>query len=181
MAPPIQSFSAKLEIAIALGTNRGNRLANLRRAHAMLAQWPEARLTETAPVYETMPVDVPPEFNNLLFLNSILLIETAAAPVQVLEELHAIERFIGRERNHEPRHGPRAIDLDLVYAGNLTIDRPELRIPHPRWAQRAFVAQPLADLRPHLVLPGQTRDVITILNELNVQDIRQITDYPWWL
>ncbi len=181
MALPTQLSPAKNEIAIALGTNLGNRLANLRRAHAMLAQWPEAHLTETAPVYQTLPIDVPPEFTNQLFLNSIVLIKTAADPERVLDMAHAIEQGLGRDRTNEPRNGPRAIDLDLIYAGNRTINRPGLRLPHPRWTQRAFVVRPLADLRPHLILPGETRDVITILNDLNAQKVRQITDYPWWL
>ena len=171
-----------IECAVGLGSNLGNRLDNLRRARAALAKSPHIRLTATAPIYETRPVNVPPEFVHQLFLNSLLLIESAPDPERILDILHAIEEQMGRDRTHEPRNGPRAIDLDLIYAGNITMDHPSLRLPHPRWSQRAFVAQPLADLRPNLILPRETRTVRAILDALDARDVRRFADGPcWWL
>lgn len=174
MAPSSTTAPPPCETGIALGSNLGDRLDNLRRAHAILARWPKARLTETAPVYETPPVDVPPQFRHLAFLNSVLLIETAVEPMRILEKIQAIERVLGRDRRHEPRHGPRVIDLDIIYAGHRILQHPELQIPHPRWAQRAFVARPLADLRPNLILPGQTETVATILKGIDQHGLRRL-------
>lgn len=168
------------EIAIGLGSNLGDRLENLRRARALVAQWPEACLTETAPVYETLPVDVPAPFADQYFLNSMLLIESAAEPAQIMAFTKAIEKCLGRNREGMPRNGPRTIDLDLIYAGDMEINLPDFQIPHPRWTERAFVVRPLADLRPDRILPGETRPVQAILQNLNDQGIQRYADCPWW-
>lgn len=172
MAPSSSTTPSPYETGIALGSNQGDRLDNLRSAYVILARWTKARILETAPVYETPPVDVPPEFRHLAFLNSVLLIATAVDPMRVLEKMQAIERHLGRDRRREPRHGPRVIDLDIIYVGQQTLHLPELQIPHPRWAHRAFVARPLADLRPNLILPGQTQTVATISKMINQYGIR---------
>lgn len=168
------------EIAIALGSNLGDRLDNLRQARALVAQWPEACLTETAPVYETPPVDVPEAFADQWFLNSVLLIESAVEPARILAFTKAIEESLGRDRERAPRNGPRTIDLDLIYTGDMELKLPDLQLPHPRWAERAFVVRPLADLRPDRILPGETRPVSVILQNLNDHEIRRHADCPWW-
>lgn len=87
---------------------------------------------------------VPPEFADLSFLNSAVLIETELPPLRLLSELHAIEAQAGRVRT--VRNGPRPLDLDIILYEGITCDTPELTLPHPRAAQRTFVLEPLADL-----------------------------------
>ncbi len=167
------------EIAIALGSNLGNRLDYLRQARAMLAAWPGGYLTATAPVYETAPVDVPAAFRDQWFLNSMLIIESVATPEQILTVTQAIEKRLGRDHDRVPRNGPRPIDLDLIYVGDQVVATSFLRLPHPRWAQRAFVVRPLADLRPMRILPGETRPVHIVLDTLNDSMVRRYADCPW--
>jgi 2-amino-4-hydroxy-6-hydroxymethyldihydropteridine diphosphokinase len=92
-------------------------------------------------------------------------IETDLEPGALLHALQQIERSIGRPAKHE-RNAPRTLDLDLLYAGNLTLQSAELILPHPRIATRRFVLQPLADLRPELILPGTGRSVAALLSAL---------------
>lgn len=168
------------EYAIGLGSNLDDRLDNLRRAHAMLNQCSGRRLTEAAPVYETRPVDVPGEYAGQLFLNSVVIVCSTATPEQILDAIKDIERDLGRIRKRAVRNGPRTIDLDILYAGNAVIDQPGLIVPHPRWMQRAFVARPLADLRPDLVLPGSKLTVRQVLATLNTEGVVRIANCPWW-
>jgi 2-amino-4-hydroxy-6-hydroxymethyldihydropteridine diphosphokinase len=83
----------------------------------------------------------------------------------LLEKTRSIEIRLGRLRGSE-RNAPRTIDIDLLYLGEETLDHPELTLPHPRIAERRFVLQPLADIRPELVLPGRQRSVSEMLAHL---------------
>ena len=85
-----------------------------------------------------------------------------------LAELRGIERALGRPTRY-PRHAPRAVDLDVLYVGDLRSDHPELTVPHPRMGQRRFVLAPLAAIRPDLVVPGQTQTVAELLRALPPQ------------
>lgn len=129
---------------IALGSNLGDREAFLDFAVSQISALPETRLLRAAQRRETAPVDVPPEFVDLSFLNSAVLIETELPPLRLLSELHAIEAQAGRVRT--VRNGPRPLDLDIILYEGVTCDTPELTLPHPRAAQRTFVLEPLADL-----------------------------------
>ncbi len=169
-----------MEIAIGLGSNMGNRLDNLRRARHLLSRQPGFRLTETAPVYETSPVDVPPEFKAYLFLNSAVLLESDADAGRILKMTQSVEKLIGRNRSRLRNNAPRLIDVDIIYAGDIRIDSPELCIPHPRWMQRNFVVRPLADLRPNLVIKGEKRTLSMLSSALGDDGIRPAAEYPWW-
>lgn len=129
---------------IALGSNLGDREAFLDFAVSQISALPETRFLRAAQRRETAPVDVPPEFADLSFLNSAVLIETELPPLRLLSELHAIEAQAGRVRT--VRNGPRPLDLDIILYEGITCDTPELTLPHPRAAQRTFVLEPLADL-----------------------------------
>ncbi|WP_299025787.1 2-amino-4-hydroxy-6-hydroxymethyldihydropteridine diphosphokinase [uncultured Thermanaerothrix sp.] len=129
-------------VYLALGTNLGDRPQNLRRALAALS--PVAQPRRASAVYETLPwgiVDQP------LFLNMVIEAGTYLAPQALLRELKALERRLGREEG--VRYGPRLIDLDILLYDEMVIDLPDLSIPHPRMAERAFVLVPLCDLYPH--------------------------------
>ena len=122
---------------IALGSNLGDRLANLQRAVELLAGRDGVRVLKASRVYETDPVG-PPQPD---YLNAVLEIETSLPPARLLEEAQLVERELGRVRTE--RWGPRTIDIDLLTYGDERIDQPDLQIPHPRMHERAFVLVPL--------------------------------------
>jgi 2-amino-4-hydroxy-6-hydroxymethyldihydropteridine diphosphokinase len=130
---------AKL-IYLSLGSNLGDRAANLERAIEALSEI-GARVLRRSSIYETEPVDF---LAQPWFLNCVVEAETSLAPRQLLEELQAIERKFG-SRKLVPR-GPRIIDLDILFYGAAVIHEAGMEIPHPRLAERKFVLIPLAEL-----------------------------------
>jgi 2-amino-4-hydroxy-6-hydroxymethyldihydropteridine diphosphokinase len=134
-------------VYIAMGTNLGNRLANLRAAITAFA--PDIQGLDESSVYETEPwgyADQPP------FLNMTVRATTDLSPRHLLDRLKGIESTLGRIPNF--RNGPRLIDLDILFYDDLILDTPALVIPHPRLHERAFVLIPLADIAPGLVHPA---------------------------
>lgn len=129
-------------VYLALGTNLGDRLQNLRQALTALP--PVAQPRRASAVYETLPWGIT---DQPLFLNMVIEAETYLAPQALLGELKALERRLGRKEGI--RYGPRLIDLDILLYDEAVIDLPDLCIPHPRMAERAFVLVPLCDLYPH--------------------------------
>jgi 2-amino-4-hydroxy-6-hydroxymethyldihydropteridine diphosphokinase len=145
-----------MELALSLGSNLGDRLAYLRAARDRIAALSGVRLLAQAPVYETEPVGVKPEHAHLTYLNTVLIVQTDRPVPEVHRELARIETELGRIRGDD-RFAPRTIDIDLLYADDQVHQTNQLTLPHPRWAQRRFVLQPLCDLRPDHILPGTTR------------------------
>jgi 2-amino-4-hydroxy-6-hydroxymethyldihydropteridine diphosphokinase len=131
---------------LALGSNLGDRFANLQAAMAALP--PAVRVLACSPVYETPPwglADQP------AFLNMALKGRTALAPLDLLKHLKRLEIELGRLP--AVRWGPRRIDMDILFYDRLILETPELTLPHPRLHERAFVLVSLADLAPSLVHP----------------------------
>lgn len=148
-------------VAIALGSNLGDRAAHLDYAVSRLATILDA--LRVSRYITTEPVGVPGR--QPMFLNAAAVGETARSPGQVLEALLAIERERGRER---PFAGAaRTLDLDLVLMGSRVIEEPGLVVPHPRFRERRFVLEPLADLAPDLVDPVTGLTVAALLARLN--------------
>ena len=129
---------------VSLGSNLEPRADYLKRAIAALSALPETRFVKASSVIETEPVDVPPEFAALKFLNQIAIFETTLDPFDFSRRMHAIEDDLGRVRT--VRNGPRTIDIDLIDFGGQAIDTPELTLPHPRAHLRSFVQEPLKEL-----------------------------------
>ena len=149
-----------MNFGIALGSNLGDRAANIQRGiELLLARVPGIQLNASAPVYETEPVDCAP--GTQAFLNTVIEIEAECLPHELHTHLKAIESALGRPEQRE-RNSPRTLDLDLLYADDVVSNDPELILPHPRMHLRCFVLQPLADIRPDLILPGQTQSVATL-------------------
>lgn len=140
-----------IRFGIALGTNLGDREANLRRGLALLLERVQTRVVLAGGLYETEPVDCAP--GTQAFLNSVIEIEAACTPQELHAHLQSIEREMGRAAVRE-KNAPRTLDLDLLYAGDFVSDDPVLLVPHPRLHLRRFVLQPLEDIRPEWVLPG---------------------------
>ncbi len=162
-----------MDVGFSLGSNRGNRLARLREAKRRILDTPDVALVAQSPLYETEPVGVAPEHAHLQFFNAVLIVESERGPAEWLDLLREIEYAMGRRRGDD-RNAPRPIDVDIIYAGTECIDRGGLVVPHPRWAQRRFVVQPLADVRPDLVLPGAGKPVRAILGELTGEHVTEI-------
>lgn len=155
-----------MEYAFSLGTNLGERLVNLKKARRFLAQRLDATDSEQSAVYETDPVGVKAEYRELKYLNAVIVLQCEHSPAKVLQVIHTIEADLGRIRTAD-RFAPRPIDIDILYAGEHMSDSESLELPHPRWAERRFVVQPLADVRPDLVLPGCNQTVAQILAGLS--------------
>ncbi|GEP41519.1 2-amino-4-hydroxy-6-hydroxymethyldihydropteridine diphosphokinase [Brevifollis gellanilyticus] len=141
---------------IALGSNLGDREANLRQGLEMLIERVQARVILAGGLYETEPVDC--ALGTQAFLNTVVEIEAACSPQEFHAHLQAIEQAMGRAVVRE-KNAPRTLDLDLLYAGDFVSDDLVLIVPHPRLHVRRFVLQPLEDIRPELVLPGHVKSV----------------------
>jgi 2-amino-4-hydroxy-6-hydroxymethyldihydropteridine diphosphokinase len=153
-----------MRTGIALGSNLGDRLANLRAARAAIAGVADVRPPlRSAPVVESEAVDCEP--GTPAFLNSVIEVTFDGHPMTLLDELRAIEVKLGRPSKH-PRNVSRLIDLDVLYVGNLALRNEEIVIPHPRLHRRRFVLEPLAAIRPELILPGQIGSVTQLLGRL---------------
>jgi 2-amino-4-hydroxy-6-hydroxymethyldihydropteridine diphosphokinase len=114
-------------------------------------------------IYETDAVGCEPGAGK--FLNAVIEFEYQGKPLDLLESLREIERALGRPPDHA-RYVSRKIDIDILYSGDTKIDSEEVQLPHPRMHERKFVLQPLADIRPDLVLPGQTKSICELLTQL---------------
>lgn len=154
-----------MEVGLSLGSNVGDRLAHLAKARTRIASLAGVGLVAQAPVYETEPVGVRPEHAHLKFLNTALVIETSLAPAEIQALLASVEEELGRVRS-EDRYAPRTLDIDILYMDDLKLHSPRLTLPHPRWMQRRFVVQPLADIRPGLRLHGAEQTVAELLAAL---------------
>jgi 2-amino-4-hydroxy-6-hydroxymethyldihydropteridine diphosphokinase len=146
--------------AIALGSNLGDRDAHLDHAVARLADLlSDLRVSSR---YDTAPVGVTGE--QPTFLNAAVVGTTTLDPRSLLRELQAIEAERGRER--PVRNAPRTLDVDLVLYGDAVVSEPELEVPHPRFRDRLFVLEPLAEIAPELADPVTGLTVAALLRKL---------------
>ena len=154
---------------LGLGSNVGDRIANLRAAVDALERH-GVTVSARSPVYETEPqgevLDQPD------FLNAAIAIETELGPEELLDVCKAVEQELGRTPSLQ-RHGPRPIDVDLLLLSDLEYESDRLRLPHRDVLARRFVLQPLVDLDPDLALPDGTRvaDALAALEGQRVQRI----------
>ena len=154
-----------MEYGLSLGSNLEPRLDNIMAACDLIADIDGVHVEERATVYETVPIDVPQEYEHLSFLNTILIIETEMEANTLHEKLQEIENRLGRVRG-EIRNAPRPIDIDLIYADGMTSGTATLILPHPRWAERRFVVEPLAEVRPGLIIDAAKGTVSDVLLSL---------------
>jgi len=152
-----------MKIGIALGSNLGDRMANLRAARQAIVNVVGDKNLLASGVYETEPIEC--EAGAGKFLNAVLEIDYDGDPTQLLDHMIQVEESLGRKRDHASNVS-RKIDIDLLYADDLSVQNERLQLPHPRMHRRRFVLQPLADIRPELILPGQTQPVRELLAEL---------------
>ena len=154
-----------MRTGVALGSNLGDRLGNLNAARKTIVDLPRVQppILSSA-IYETDPVGCEPGAGK--FLNAVLEFDYYGDPLELLKSVREIEKTLGRAADH-PRNVSRKIDIDLLYFGDISMDSDELQLPHPRMHLRKFVLQPLADIRPELILPGQSKTVRELLANLS--------------
>jgi 2-amino-4-hydroxy-6-hydroxymethyldihydropteridine diphosphokinase len=143
--------AAATEALIALGGNVGDMPATFNRAVAMLCDSERVSLKARSSNYRTPPWGVTEQ---PAFLNAVIAITTTLSPNDLLERMREVEWHLGRNRGFELRWGPRTLDLDLLAYDDVTLDTPELALPHPRLFERAFVLVPLAEIAPDRVISG---------------------------
>jgi|SRR5215472_7288194 2-amino-4-hydroxy-6-hydroxymethyldihydropteridine diphosphokinase len=152
---------------LSLGSNVGDREGQLLDAIRRLGA--VGRVQLVSPIYETEPVDFTAQ---PMFLNCVIALETSSRPAQLMQQLIAIEKAMGRERIQ--KKGPRTIDLDILLFGNEIVNTPDLMIPHPAMEKRRFVLQPLADIAPEARHPLLGKAVRELLEDLPLgQSIRR--------
>jgi len=139
---------------IGLGSNVGDRAENLRQAIRALQATSDIELAQVSGMYETEPVGGPSQPD---YLNAVVEIDTQLGPRAIFEACMTIEHALGRDRATEEHWGPRIIDLDVLTCGDLVVSDPDLEIPHPRIAERAFVLVPFSEIAPYIDIPGLGR------------------------
>ena len=149
---------------IGLGSNLGEREAQIRLALDDLARLPSSRLVRASSLYDSEPVG---EVDQPNFLNAVAEIDTELTARQLLWNLQLIERRLGRTRTR--RWGPRTIDLDLLLYGPAVIEEPDLQVPHPELTRRSFVLVPLVELDPMLVHPVTGETLLSHLSTLKTR------------
>nr|WP_239530323.1 2-amino-4-hydroxy-6-hydroxymethyldihydropteridine diphosphokinase [Sporolactobacillus spathodeae] len=150
---------------LGLGSNIGARASFLKQALEQLDNVPGVRVIRCSSIYETAPYG-PVEQND--FLNLAVQIETIMPPLALLDTVQQIEKAMLRKR--EIHWGPRTIDLDILLYDQTISHTERLALPHPEIARRAFVLKPMAELAPHLVLPGINRSMIELWQTLEEKE-----------
>ena len=154
-----------METGFSLGSNLGGRLRLLSQAKTLILMDPKIQFVGQSSAYETEPVDVKEEHRTLKFLNAVLIVESPYTAEEWLPKIKKIEDTLHRLRTDD-RNAPRTIDVDILFVGDEVVDDDFLQIPHPRWAERRFVVEPLAEVRPDLILPGAKASVRKILAQM---------------
>jgi 2-amino-4-hydroxy-6-hydroxymethyldihydropteridine diphosphokinase len=153
------------QVYLGLGSNLGNRAEYLQKAREALP--PEVCLLCSSRIYETPPWGYTEQ---PAFLNQVIETQTELEPGDLLAKLKAIESELGRIRNF--RFGPRCIDLDILFYGNLIFQSDELVIPHPAIEQRAFVLIPMNELAPDFIHPKLHLSISDLLNKLDDHSVK---------
>lgn len=155
-------------VYLALGSNMGSRLSNLKNAISLLT--PQMVVKKKSRVYETPPwgyTDQP------AFLNQVVMVETYMEADALLGHLKRLETALGRVESFQ--NGPRLIDIDILFYDDIILDSPPLVLPHPRLHQRAFVLVPLNDIASdfvHPVLEKPISDLLLDVDRLNIDEYK---------
>lgn len=149
-------------VFLSIGSNLGNPQRNCQRGIEMLRADETMKIISCSPFYRTEPIDFRDQG---WFVNAVLLIQTTLAPLELLEKTQRIEERMGRKEGG-PRFGPRVLDLDIIFYGDLTMESLRLVIPHPRMHKRRFVLQPICDIDPLVVHPVLGHTMQELLNQV---------------
>jgi len=152
-----------VEVYLSLGSNLGDRRANLKKALQLLGD--SVEVTSVSSVYDTEPVGVGEQPR---FVNLMCRVNTDMGPAQLLSFIKGIEAGMGRDLSL--RDAPRIIDIDIIFYGDTIIESPELIIPHPRMRERAFVLVPFAEIAPEVVHPVSGERIDELAGEVGGRD-----------
>ena len=155
-------------VYLALGSNLGNRLSNLKAA--VLNLTPQMTVKQKSSVYETPPWGFTEQD---AFLNQVVKVTTYLEPEPLLRHLKRMETALGRVPNFQ--NGPRVIDIDILFFDNTIINTPPLMVPHPRLHERAFVLVPFAEIEPDFIHPILQRPINKILEDVDRSEIKLFT------
>ena len=156
---------------IALGGNVGDVRATFKKAIAHICGMAQGALLARSSDYATPPWG---KKDQARFINACIEIETSLDPHALLSTLHKIEQKFGRDRAKERRWGPRTLDLDMIAYDDMSIDKVELTLPHPRLFERAFVLVPLTEIAPDRLIRG--RRIKDALADLSTEGIERLPD-----
>ncbi|MEO6780503.1 MAG: 2-amino-4-hydroxy-6-hydroxymethyldihydropteridine diphosphokinase [Bradyrhizobium sp.] len=159
------------DVLIALGGNIGDVRETFRKAIANILGMAQAALLARSSDYATPPWG---DEQQPRFINACIEIETGLDPHALLFTLHRIEQKFGRDRSREQRWGPRTLDLDLIAYDDVSLQKPELTLPHPRLFERAFVLVPLVEIAPDRLIAG--RSIAAALAQLPTLGIERLPE-----
>jgi len=153
---------------IALGSNLGDSRKNILDAMSRLQEFSDEPILKSS-LWQTTPVNCPQ--GSPMFVNAVVALAPRAGetPELLLEKLQALEKEFGRQPK-KVLNEPRSLDLDLIAFGSETRATDDLKLPHPRAHERGFVLQPLSEIAPDFILPGQTRSVTELLRGLRSEE-----------
>ena len=159
------------EALIALGGNVGDARATLHKAIDLFCDGSEVRLLARSADYLTPPWG---DENQASFINLCIAVETGLTPQALLARAQQVERVLGRVRAHDRRWGPRTADLDILAYDDISIDEPDLTLPHPFLFERAFVLMPLAEIVPDRIIAGiRVRDALARLDTASIKRLER--------
>ncbi|MFL6818286.1 MAG: 2-amino-4-hydroxy-6-hydroxymethyldihydropteridine diphosphokinase [Bradyrhizobium sp.] len=161
------------DVLIALGGNVGDVRATFAKAIGNICGMTQGVLLARSSDYATPPWG---DEHQPRFINACIEIDTSLDPHALLFTLHKIEKKFGRDRATETRWGPRTLDLDLIAYDDVSMQKPELTLPHPRLFERAFVLVPLAEIAPGRIIAG--RSITAALSELSIDSIERLPAEP---
>jgi 2-amino-4-hydroxy-6-hydroxymethyldihydropteridine diphosphokinase len=161
------------DVLIALGGNVGDVRATFAKAIGNICGMTQGVLLARSSDYATPPWG---DEQQPRFINACIEIDTSLDPHALLFTLHKIEKKFGRDRVTETRWGPRTLDLDLIAYDDVSMQKPELTLPHPRLFERAFVLVPLAEIAPGRIIAG--RSITAALSELSTDGIERLPAEP---
>ena len=142
-----------VQVCVAFGANLGDAQATVLQAIQDVGALANTQLHKASSLYASAPYEATgPEF-----INAVAIYETDLRPLELLDALQNLENIAGRERPFA--NAPRTLDLDIIFYGDVALDKPRLTVPHPRWQERAFVLVPLAEISPEKVSLGSLENV----------------------
>ncbi len=153
-----------MRVLLSIGSNLGGRLENITSALEKLNKLKDVEVKQTSHIYETEPVG---RLNQPVFYNIAVEIETDLSPLELLSEVKKIEYELGRIP--QERWGPRVIDIDIIFYGNVCINEKDLILPHAEFRRRRFVLEPLAEICSEAVDPVTGKTVKELLSNPEVE------------
>jgi 2-amino-4-hydroxy-6-hydroxymethyldihydropteridine diphosphokinase len=172
--PVLGADPAARLVVLALGSNLGDRLANLQGGLDVLCAAPGLSCAAVSPVYETVPVGGPEQGD---YLNAVLIVTSALPARSILDRCQEAEAALRRVRAQA--WGPRTLDVDIIAVGDEISADPELTLPHPRAHQRAFVLAPWHDVEPDARIPGRGQ-IQDLLAAAGASGVRRLPDTRLW-